>query len=594
MSMPPRPSAIVVALVAVVGSISSQPTAQPSRMVLKGATVITATDRSPILDAVLVIEGDTIQSVGGAGTSSPAGAETIDLSGKFIIPGLVESHAHYEEWMGELMLNHGVTTAFAIGGNFREAKSASQDGAARTPRMFDTAGDPRVSPDMSEEQVREGVRAWLKGNPDFARLRDYTEGSSQAYAWAADEIHRAGLLVFGHTMNAPASIRAGQDVVEHIWGFIMPFMSGKEQQEFRTGQHLHWSLFLKDWPTLDRAIKEAVSAGVYLNPTLVYELGSLSAHAARQEQEVYELNANPALRVYYPQNIAESLIQRQRQIRNFARRYENLVLLSRLQPAEREQFARGYALAGQFLKRWVDAGGKIQAGTDTVSGGTPGLSLLHEMELLVEAGLTPLQALKSATVWSAEMLAGKNGARGQPKVGTIRPGGFADLVVLSADPLASIGNAKRIERVMKGGRFVSLGYEPSYYSFTRPARSIAMATPAPELSAISPHTVLAGSPEVDLTIYGIGFVGQSVVRIDNVAMPTTFVNPRTLRTKVPAALLKSATPNPFDAPGPEQEVGVFGDRTLHVTVFNAPPEGGVSDSISLRVRPKWMGLEDEP
>jgi hypothetical protein len=565
---------------------------QADRLVLRGATVIDGTGAAPIRNASIVIEGETIQSLG-PGTATPAGATVVDLAGKFIIPGLVESHAHYEEWMGELFLNHGVTSAFAIGGNFGRAKQESQKNTMRAPRIYDTAGDPRITPAMNEAEVRAGVREWLKTGPDFARLRDYTPESSRAFTWAADEIHRAGHLVFGHTNNAPESVGNGHDVLEHMWGFIVPLMSPAELEDFKRGRHLHWSLFIRDWPRLEQWMRDAIARGVYINPTLTYELGSLSAHAARHEREIYAVNQHPSLAVYYPQNIAQSLLQKQRQIRNFSGKYENLVLLSRLTPGERQQFAHGYKLAGELLKRWVALGGKIQAGTDTISGGTPGLSLHHEMELLVEAGLTPMQALQSATTWSAEMLAGKNGARGRPNVGAIAPGMLADLVVLSADPLQEIANTKRIERVMKGGRFVTLGYEPAYYSFSRPPRSIAMATPRPEISEITPHTVVEGSADFDLVVRGVGFVSNSVVRVDGVSMPTTFVNPRVIRARIPGTLVRSADPNPFDAPGPDQHTGIFGDRTISIAVFNAPPEGGTSNSVALRVRAKWMGLDDD-
>ena len=588
-----RTCAVAAFLIAVSGFISAGQSQPPQRMVLRGATVFTGTGAAPIRDAVVVIEGETIRAVGGKETAYPADAMVMDLAGKFIIPGLVESHAHYEEWMGELFLNHGVTSAFAIGGNFGQAKAASQRGTSRSPRIFDTAGDPLINAAMNEAQVRESVRAWLKTKPDFARLRDYTEQSSQSFTWAADEIHRAGLLVFGHTNNAPESVRNGHDVLEHMWGFIVPLMSAKELDEFKGGRHLHWGLFIDDWPALERSMRDAIARGVSINPTLTYELGSLSAHAARHEREIFELTQNPSLAVYYPQNIAQSLLQKQRQIRNFSGRYENLVLLSRITPDERRQFERGYALAGQLLKRFVALGGKIQAGTDTISGGTPGLSLHHEMELLVEAGLTPIEALQSATVWSAEMLAGKNGVLGRPKVGSIAEGGFADLVVLAADPLQDIGNTRRIERVLKGGRFVPLGYDPAYYSFTRAPRSIAMATPQPEISEIVPHTVVESGPDFELLVRGVGFVSNSVVRVNGVSMKTTFVGPRVIKTTIPAALVKSADPNPFDAPGPDQHTGIFGDRTLAITVFNAPPEGGTSNSISLRIRATWMGLNDD-
>jgi hypothetical protein len=330
-----------------------------------------------------------------------------------------------------------------------------------------------------------------------------------------------------------------------------------------------------------------------LNPTVGYELGSLSRSAAQHEQDAYEVYSDPLLMVYYPPNVALSLLQKKRQIRNFSVKYENLVLLTRLTSAEREEFQRGYRLTGEFLRRYAQAGGKLQAGTDTVSGGTPGLSLHHEMELFVEAGLTPLQALQSATLWSAEMLAGKNGRLGSPKVGVVTAGAFADLVVLSANPLEDISNTKKIERVMKGGQFIELGYDPAYYSHTRPPRTISMATPVPEISGISPHTVLEGGPDFEIVVRGVGFVGPSIVKVDNVSMPTTFVSARVIKAKIPASLVRSATPNPYDAPGPEQHSGVFGDPTLSITVYNPPPEGGTSNGVSLRIRAKWMGLEDE-
>jgi hypothetical protein len=205
-------------------------------------------------------------------------------------------------------------------------------------------------------------------------------------------------------------------------------------------------------------------------------------------------------------------------------------------------------------------------------------------------GLTPMQALQSATFWAAGIVNGRKST--QPEIGIVREGGFADLVVLAANPLDAIVNTKRIERVMKGGRFVELGYTPEYFSFTRPPRKIAMATPVPEVSALAPHTVHEGTPAFDLLVEGVGFVGNSTVRVNGIAVPTTFVSPRRLRARVPADVVARATPNQFMAPGPEQLVGVFGDRTTAVSVFTPPPEGGASNSVSLRIRAKWMGLEE--
>ena len=580
----------LLVLLALLGTSPFLRSQQNAPIVLRGATLLNGSGNAPLAGAVLVVEGERITAVGGPGTSYPSNATVLDLAGKFIIPGLVESHSHYEEWMGEVFLNHGVTSAMAVGGNFGAKKEASWRSDARSPRIFDTAGDPRLSPSMTQEQVRSAVQDWLRAKPDFVRMPTYDSRWAKIYPWVTEEMHRAGLMAFGHTEDAPESVRAGQDVVEHIWGFLIPGMSPQEHEDFQKGKYLHWASFVRDWPRLEQLIRDAVQRGAYLNPTLQYELGSLSALAAQHEEEMYQVYRDPFLMAYFPQSISDSLLQKQRQIRNFSSRYENLVLLSRLKPEEAEEFRSGYRRVGEFLKRWVQAGGKIQSGTDTVSGGTPGLGLHQEMELLVEAGLTPMQALQSTTSWAAEILTGRS--RSEPQVGVIRPGAFADLVVLAANPLAQISNTKKIERVMKGGKFVEAGYHPAYFSFTQPPRKIAMATPAPELSALSPYTVLEGTPAFDLVVRGVGFVGNSVVRVDGVSVPTAFVNPRTLRARVPANVVERATPNEFMAPGPEQVVGVFGDRTVAISVFNPPPEGGASNSISLRVRAKWMGVEE--
>ena len=571
-------------------SLLSQP--EPGRtLVLKGATLIDGLGGPPLPEAIVVVTGDRIQSIQSADSSYPSEAEMIDLSGEYIIPGLIESHAHHERWMGEVYLNYGVTTVLAVGEDLNELKGTSRKAAARTPRIFDSAGKFPLSPDMSRDQVHDSIQRWLQKKPDFANLPPFDDEISQVYRWAAEEVHQAGLMVFGHTENAPESIRAGQDVVEHIWGFVEAQMSPQELQEFREGRHLHWSTFIRDWDSLDQMIRETVTQGVDINPTLFFELGSLSPSADKHEREAYQLYSSPDLMAYFPGNIAASLLQKQRQMRNFSSPYQSVVFLSELAPAELQELQRGYQLALEFLNRFVRAGGKLQAGTDSPSGGTPGLSLHQEMELFVEAGLTPMQALQSATHWSVAMLAGKNGARGNPRLGSLVPGNFADLVILTANPLEDITNSQKIERVMKGGRFVDLGYTPTYFSFTESPRKISMATPVPEISSISPHTVVEGSDKFELVVKGVGFMGTSVVRLDDISIPTLFIGPRELRTKISAQTVERATPNPWRSPGPYQKIGIFGDRTIRVRVFNPPPEGGSSEGVSLRVRAKWMAAE---
>jgi len=178
-----------------------------------------------------------------------------------------------------------------------------------------------------------------------------------------------------------------------------------------------------------------------------------------------------------------------------------------------------------------------------------------------------------------------------PPIGFIGAGAFADLVVLGANPLDNIDNTRRIERVMKGGRFIRLGYSPEYTRPQAPIRAIP-STPEPEISGITPNAVAEGSPEFEMTVEGVGFIGESVVRIDGVSVPTAFVNIRTLKARIPASVVARALPNRFNEPGPYQLNGVYGDRTVKITVFNRPPDGGTSNSVSLRVQPKWLRGEN--
>ncbi|MBI2821476.1 MAG: amidohydrolase family protein [Acidobacteria bacterium] len=563
-----------------------QQSTESGMIVLQGATLIDGMGGPPMLDSVVVIQGDSIKSVAsGREAVIPPQASIVDLTGKFMIPGLIDSHVHWVKWMGELYVNHGVTSVLAqldIPEQERVASETSPNG----PRMFHTGGRSEMPAEMTQEQVRQAVADWLKKKPDVAWLPDFRQSNRDIYRRVAEEAHRAGFLVFSHAQNAPEAIEAGLDVVEHVWGFAQALMNSGELQAFQQGQFPTWATFMKDWGRLDQMVQDAVRHGVYLNPTLVYEWGGLSPTAARREQEAYRLLSNPDL-AYFPQNLAATLLLHHRQIKNFAARYEHMPMLARLAPEDLEQFRQGYRNVQELLRRFVRAGGKVISGTDTGSVAIPGLGIHHEMELLVEAGLTPMQALQASTSWPAEILAGRGGALGERKIGSIRAGNYADLVVLGANPLDDITNTKEIERVLKGGKFVPLGYHPEYFTLSTPLGSILMSTPAPEISSISPHSVVEGGPEFEMVIEGAGFVGPSIVRVGGISMPTQFEGPRKLRVRIPAALIASARPDRFGSPGPEQNPGIFGDRTVAVTVYNPTPEGGTSNSVSLIVRAKW-------
>jgi hypothetical protein len=559
-------------------------TQAPSTLLITGATIIDGLADAPIRDRSLLIEGNAIRGLLPADAPAPAGAQVLDLAGKFIIPGLFDSHVHWDAFMGELLVNHGVTSILALDNVPKALRTRSQE-AHDIPRLFHTGARPQFSPNSSNADISQAMQTWLQSEPDMAWFPQYNTRFSRAYKFAADDAHKAGFLVFGHTDDAPAAIRDGIDILEHIWGYAEAVMSPEQLQSFQEGKLLTWAVHLNDWSRLDGMIAEAVRSGVYLNPTMTYEWGGLSRRALQRELEDYRTLSNTDL-VYFPRNVSDSILARHRQIKNFSSRYDSMPWVGKLPAADRTAFETGYNNVRAFNNKWVAAGGKIQAGTDIITGGIPGSALHHEMEMLVESGLTPMQALKSATSWSAEILEGKNKARGEAKIGSIRTGNFADLVVVSADPLSDISNTKKIERVMKNGRWVELGYHPEYFTFVRPARSLAAATFAPAISSIQPSSVKEGSGPVHVVLEGSGFMMTSLVRVDGVSVKTIFRDPRHVEFDLPAQAVERATPNPYFAPGPAQNTGIIGYRAVSIHVFNPPPEGGTSNTVQQMVLPK--------
>src|ERR1700730_9513774 len=97
----------------------------PSTLLIKGATIVDGVSDAPLRDRALLIEGNTIRDVVPADAAAPAGAQVLDLTGKFIIPGLFDSHVHWQEWMGELYVNHGVTSVLGLE-NVRKALRAKR------------------------------------------------------------------------------------------------------------------------------------------------------------------------------------------------------------------------------------------------------------------------------------------------------------------------------------------------------------------------------------------------------------------------------------------------------------------------------------
>ncbi|MBI2188793.1 MAG: amidohydrolase family protein [Acidobacteria bacterium] len=537
---------------------------QAQSLLVSGGTLIDGTGRPPVENAYILVRDGVITEV----TTSPpsaAGVAVVDARGKYILPGLIDSHVHYRDWKGELFLAHGVATVYDLGNpHYYQAalKRGFNTGRLRGPRYFFCGEVNLPSDEQGPSVLRRGldvIHAPDDATAIVARLKNTgvdclklnEQFSGDLFSALARAAGQAGLRVISHSWNARDSAAWGIGGIEHMEGIARATATSPRARDAVGRMHLeagHKNTALYQWmepSEFDRLVQELVERRVFLNPTLAFEWKALTPRRREHEQEDERLFRTPAL-AYVPRD-------------------DRLVILGQYHWAdgrsaeERRQFEDGYRNVQQFLARFVRAGGKIYAGTDSSAATTPGLSLHHEMQLLVDAGLTPMQALLAATANAAELIGLER------IVGTVERGKAADLLLVDANPLQDIANTKKIARVIKDGRIVDTAYHAEYaIPIRRPGpESKHLYNPAPALRDVVPPVVPEGTA-VTVRVVGRGFTSGSVVKIDGRALDTRWVS----ATELAATL----TP---------RETGSVG--TFLVTVETPPPGGGASDPVELIV-----------
>ena len=244
-----------LATLIVLSSFSSPGWAQEKAVALEVDLLINGTGAEPLKDAVILIEGKRVKSVSKKGAASiPKGARVITVKGGTALPGLIDSHVHYRDWQGELYLNHGVTTAFAIGSLPIEWIIAQRDGIAKGqivgPRIF-AAGPHLNGPEPAERQrtIRE-VQAQHRGEITVANAEEakkavqelvatgadiikvYEKTGPEAMKAAAVEARKAGKPIGGHSEDIFASVQSGYNFVEHSYAVVSSTIKDpKKKQE---------------------------------------------------------------------------------------------------------------------------------------------------------------------------------------------------------------------------------------------------------------------------------------------------------------------------------------------------------------------------
>jgi imidazolonepropionase-like amidohydrolase len=420
----------------------------PDGVALVGATLIDGSGGPALPDAVVVVRRGRIESVGtAAGFRLPARTTAVELRGRWIIPGLIDAHAHVEPWALARYLAWGVTTVRDMHGSL-EAVLRLRDrvnrGAVSGPRIYSAGamidGLPTTFPDAlgasTPRDARKAVDRLVNAGADFVKV--YTRVDPTLLDAVLDEARTFNLRVAGHLgmTNAVTAAAAGISSIEHLSGVpesCLPDASSLMAAHYR-GFFPGWTAFERSWAALDstslnRVAGQLAAQHVTLVPTLVLHetFSRLDDPAALQDTM---LRAVPPLQLQR-WNAPDMVRRAGWTAQDFA------------------AFRAARPRQDLFLRRFAAAGGTIAAGTDASNQLLiPGYSEHRELELLVGAGLTPRDALAAATRNGALLL-------GVDSLGLIAPGKAADLVVLSRDPLADIRNTLAIDRVMSRGALLS-------------------------------------------------------------------------------------------------------------------------------------------
>jgi hypothetical protein len=441
--------------------------AQTRPIVIQGGTLIDGTGRPAVSDSVVVINQGRFQEVGKRGELNvPQDAEVIDAKGKTILPGLIDGHCHYRDWMGEIYLAYGVTTCPNISNNPVEwiiaQREGVRNGSIRGPRVWASGnvidGPPpgeagagalrrqRTSIIVEgEEEARKVVRMLAEKGVDGIKL--FERLSPQAAKAAADEAHHLGRPVFGHSLDIFVSADAGYQSVEHSWSVLYTSIEDpKKKADLDTARmtgkidtaeaHVYMEPAM-----FDRIIKVMVEKKVHWSPTWATWFRPLSKYAPEMKRRELALLKDPRLR-YLPSYILKDT-------ESFFAKYE------KTSEEKRNQLLTGYRMIQDFVRRFAAAGGKIHSGSDP-NHVLAGYGVHAEMEMVVEAGLTPIQAIQTASLNVAQ-------AWNKDKdYGSIEKGKVADLVIIRGDPRQDISDTQNVEMVFMEGKAMDISYHPDY------------------------------------------------------------------------------------------------------------------------------------
>jgi predicted amidohydrolase len=581
-----RSFTLVMALLANALAVRMPAQTPPTSLVIEGGTLIDGNGGTPARDAVIVITGNKIANVSRKGQLSyPPNAQVIKADGKFILPGLYDSHGFGTWFINDMYLNHGVTSIVdnGLGGELslvhREAVARGKIAGPRyvtsignfsTDRSYSTGYEPTLFHDRvpkSPADARELTKGFIKAGADFILFSDGKLPVDIMEA-VVDEARKANMPVVmenvGPTLTLDKMIELGVTQNTHSTGIAKAI--AKDPSKWNNELDLYADM---DDAKAQALIRRLVEKKITLTPNFLNAAPGLPKEWPRMQQEIRELFSDPDILTYFPE------VTDVGRIRVTALGLLHSPAAPSLEASVLERRRQGYLSMMRFHRMYLDAGGKVTAGGNTNVTKAPGLVFHHELEVFVEGGFTPMQAIQAATKWPAETF------HMQDRLGTIEAGKLADLLIVNADPLQDIRNTQKIDSVIFNGKVIDRTYHPwpsdpfmdvGNYSWGNPpvesldwVVSLKNATmhnelggggaraggipnppvsPQPGIETISPTLVTEGDPTTTLVIKGFNFVRRMQVYFDGRSVPYRHVSPTELDVTLDESLLR--TPGKFD------------------------------------------------
>jgi len=391
--------------------------AQPpatSVIAIVGANLIDGRGGPVVPDSVVVIRGERIVAAGKQGeVKIPSRAEVVDAKGLTVLPGLIDAHFHIDgdDSLPALFLSHGVTS-LRDPGQWIEAYDAARKASAPTPRLF-LCGPHLDSPPPAypadsfivrdAEEIRQAVNLFV--DDGASGIKVYFRLPLALVKVAIETAHARGVPVMGHLeiVDARDAIRAGIDGIEHATSFGIALLPRRDAEKYRQavladnnarreGRYKLWDSINLNTPQAESLFKLIVDHNVVVSPTLaVFE-------RQRGDKDTSDIHVRA--------------------------------------------FNKMEAFVGMANK----AGARIVVGSHSdVPHAKRGWAYQRELELLVESGLTPMQALVAATMENARYF------QIADRLGSVEAGKIADLVLVEGDPTKNISDMRHVKRVMLNG-----------------------------------------------------------------------------------------------------------------------------------------------